>query len=83
MADGKVTIDTELNNKGLNKGLKDSGSKLKDFAKKTKETTKTRTLYRGDERACEVRIVACCKHNGNCCNFAKAYKEHEGSQLSI
>ena len=33
MADGKVTIDTELNNKGLNKGLKDSGSKLKDFAK--------------------------------------------------
>ena len=33
MADGKVTIDTELNNKGLDKGLKDSGSKLKDFAK--------------------------------------------------
>lgn len=33
MADGKVTIDTELNNKGLDKGLKESGSKLKDFAK--------------------------------------------------
>ena len=33
MADGKVTIDTELNNKGLDKGLKKSGSKLKDFAK--------------------------------------------------
>ena len=48
MADGKVTIDTELNNKGLNKGLKDSGSKLKDFAKKTKETTKnTNALSRG------------------------------------
>ena len=48
MADGKVTIDTELNNKGLDKGLKDSGSKLKDFAKKTKETTKnTNALSRG------------------------------------
>jgi len=84
MADGKVTIDTELNNKGLDKGLKDSGSKLKDFAKKTKETTKKHERFiGGDERACEVRIVACCKHNGNYCNFAKAYKEHEGSQLSI
>lgn len=47
MADGKVTIDTELNNKGLNKGLKDSGSKLKDFAKKTKETTKNTNALSG------------------------------------
>jgi hypothetical protein len=48
MADGKVTIDTELNNKGLNKGLKDSGSKLKDFAKTAKETSKgTNALSEG------------------------------------
>ena len=47
MADGKVTIDTELNNKGLDKGLKDSGSKLKDFAKKTKETTKNTNALSG------------------------------------
>lgn len=41
MADGKVTIDTELNNKGLNKGLKSSEKTLKDFAKSALKTGAT------------------------------------------
>ena len=40
MADGKITIDTKLDNSGLDKGLKDLNKKLKDTEKEIDSSTK-------------------------------------------
>ena len=58
MADGKITIDTKLDNSGLDKGLKDLNKKLKDTEKEIDSSTKKNKTLNDSLKGIKVSTAA-------------------------
>ena len=58
MADGKITIDTKLDNSGLDKGLKDLNKKLKDTEKEIDSSTKKNKTLNESLKGIKVSTAA-------------------------